>query len=158
MLASALSIHAFSGDAKPSAPRASFAPRASAGPMLNNPRIDPTSPQSKQPWCDATLPVDARVKDMISRMTVAEKIDALDTSENPIGSLGLVAYNWWSEATHGISHVKNEASKGITYETNFAFPITTAMSFNRTMWWAIGQQIGREARASMNVGDAWSTY
>ena len=65
--------------------------------------------------------------------------------------------NWWSEATHGISHVGNTPSKGTQYETNFAFPITTAMSFNRSMWWATGQQIGREARAFMNVGAAWST-
>ena len=44
------------------------------------------------------------------------------------------------------------------YETNFAFPITTAMSFNRSLWKATGAQIGREARAFMNQGNAWSTY
>jgi beta-D-xylosidase 4 len=33
-----------------------------------------------------------------------------------------------------------------------------AMSFNRSLWAATGAQIGREARASMNAGDAWSTF
>ena len=44
------------------------------------------------------------------------------------------------------------------YETNFAFPISTAASFNRTLWEATGRQIGREARAYMNAGNAYSTY
>ena len=44
------------------------------------------------------------------------------------------------------------------YETNTAFPITTAMSFNRSLWKATGSLIGREARAFMNAGNAWSTY
>ena len=125
-------------------------------PHLNNPCLDTTKPYAKMPWCDPTLPVDKRVKDMIDRMTIAEKIDALDTAEKPIASLGLVPYNWWSEATHGISHVSNGPKT--PYETNFAFPITTAMAFNRSLWKATGAQIGREARAFMNQGDAWSTY
>eukprot|EP00966_Prymnesium_polylepis_P161072 3722200-Prymnesium_polylepis.1 len=82
MLSAAWLSVAFAGDAGEK--RGFSVPKASAGPMLNNPCIDPTSAQSKQPWCDATLPVDERVKDMISRMTLNEKIDALDTSEKPI--------------------------------------------------------------------------
>jgi len=42
--------------------------------------------------------------------------------------------------------------------TKFAFPITTGMSFNRTLWKATGAQIGREARALMNAGKAYSTF
>jgi hypothetical protein len=131
-------------------------PRPKPPPLLNNPCLDSASAFSKQPWCNATLPIDVRVADMVSRMTIAEKIDSLDTTANPIKSLGLNAYNWWSEATHGISHVQND---DVTpYESNFAFPITTAMSFNRSLWKATGQQIGREGRAFMNAGNAWSTY
>ena len=47
---------------------------------LNNPCIDASSAQSKQPWCNVSLPIDERVADMISRMTVAEKIDNMDTN------------------------------------------------------------------------------
>ena len=102
------------------------------------------------------LPVSTRVDDMISRLTLKEKIEQLDTTAPAITSLGLNAYNWWSEATHGISHVRN--SNSTPYESNFALPITTACAFNRTLWSKTGGQIGREARAFMNVGDAWSTY
>ena len=125
-------------------------------PYLNNPCVDASSPHSHSPWCNASLPVDVRVDDMIKRMTVAEKIAQMDTTAPAIESLGLNPYNWWSEATHGISHVRNDDK--VPYESNFAFPITTACSFNRSLWSATGAQIGLEARAFMNQGDAWSTY
>merc|ERR1719486_1808943 len=70
--------------------------------------------------------------------------------------MGLPLYRWWEEATHGISPPQN--SKETPYESNFAFPITTAMSFNRTLWQKTGVQIGKEARAFMNVGNAYSTF
>ena len=62
--------------------------------------------------------------DMISRMTIADKINAMQTNTQPIPSLSLPAYNWWSEASSGVS---TDALK----TTKFAFPITTGMSFNR---------------------------
>ena len=42
--------------------------------------------------------------------------------------------------------------------TKFAFPITTGMSFNRTLWKVTGAQIGREARAMMNAGNGFSSF
>eukprot|EP00966_Prymnesium_polylepis_P180525 4181003-Prymnesium_polylepis.1 len=74
-------------------------------------------------------------------MTLAEKIANLDTEAPAISSLGLNSYNWWSEATHGLSHV-NDSGK-TPASTNFAFPITTAASFNRTLWRATGAAISR---------------
>ena len=120
---------------------------------LKNPCLD--APHATEPWCDATLAVDVRVDDMLARMSLAEKIGSLDTVSPAIESLGIPAYNWWSEATHGISHVDNDV---IDFESNFALPITTAMSFNRSLWHATAAQIGREARAFMNAGSAGSTY
>ncbi len=159
-------------------------PQPSVRPYMVNPCTDPSSGQADLPWCDPTLPVDTRVSDMLARMTLAEKIGNLDTTApvpspppphpstararawpvwphdtrraQAIESLGLYGYNWWSEGTHGISHVRNDAT--YPYETNFAFPITTAMAFNRSLWRATGGQIGREARAFMNGGNAFSTY
>ena len=64
--------------------------------------------------------------------------------------------SWWSEATHGVASARQD--QRTPYATNYAFPITTAMSFNRTLWSKTGEHIGREARAFMNVGNAYSTY
>jgi|EP00966_Prymnesium_polylepis_P016432 beta-glucosidase-like glycosyl hydrolase len=61
-------------------------------------------------------------------------------------------YNWWSEASTGV------ASGRDTQTTKFAFPITTGMSFNRSMWQLTGRQIATEARAMMNAGNGYSTF
>ena len=119
---------------------------------LYNPCIDPASNFSSQLWCDSTKPVDQRVLDMLSRMTIAEKIANLDTQAPGIPSLGLNAYNWWSEGTHGVSTAHANATGSTPAATNFAFPITTAASFNRSLWDATGSAISREARAFMNAG------
>ena len=117
-----------------------------------NPCINASSVHAKQKWCDAALPIDERVADMVGRMTLAEKIANMDTGGAPIATLGLSKYNWWSEASTGV------ASGRDTQTTKFAFPITTGMAFNRTLWQMTGRQIGREARAMMNAGNGFSTF
>merc|ERR1719201_33115 len=98
-----------------------------------------TSEFSKQPWCDPTLSHEARVADMIGRMTTEEKLQYLMIRSPAAPSLGLPPYNWWEEATHGVTPQGRNGDA-----TNVAFPITTAMSFNRTLWRATGGLIGRE--------------
>ncbi|CAE8728305.1 unnamed protein product, partial [Polarella glacialis] len=107
---------------------------------------------ASMPFCDVTLPLDARVADAVGRLTLSEKISALNTGGGPLPSLGMPPYNWWSEATAGVG------SSPDTQTTHFAYPITTGMSFNRTLWKVTGAQIGREARALMNTGHAFSTF
>ena len=71
-------------------------------------------------------------------------------------ALTVAKYDWWSEATHGVASGNHGAHDVST--TNFAFPITTGMAFNRSLWRATGRAIGIEARAAMNVGKAYSTF
>ena len=105
---------------------ASQAPAAPEGPYLNNPCLNSTFQRAK--FCDATLGVDERAADIVERLSIIEKIDALGTNTGPLPSVGLGPYNWWSEATHGISHVRDGPASSTPYETNFALPITTANS------------------------------
>eukprot|EP01052_Picozoa_sp_SAG31_P011241 SAG31_NODE_632_length_13389_cov_4.818360_12_plen_137_part_00 len=97
---------------------------------------------------------------MIRRMSIKEKIGSLRDQSAPIVSLELPYYGWWSEATHGVASGPHGARNTVNepYQTNFPFPITTGMAFNRTLWKAIGSQIGKEARAFMNMGNAFSTF
>ena len=95
--------------------------------------------------------MDARIADMLKRMDLkTEKIPNLNTGASAIPSLGLDSYNWWEEASSGGSN--NYAT------TKFAFPITTGMSFNRTLWQLTARQIGHEARSLMNACKAGSTF
>eukprot|EP00039_Didymoeca_costata_P029260 m.23868 g.23868 ORF g.23868 m.23868 type:complete len:847 (+) comp7550_c0_seq1:294-2834(+) len=128
------------------------------GPCLVNPCLNKSNPIASLPFCNANLPMEARLNDAINRMTLAEKISVLGTEGAHIPSLNMTGYQWWSEATHGVSHYRPGAKNETRYMTNFAFPITTAQSFNRTVWFSTGARIGREARAAMNAGNAYSTF
>jgi beta-glucosidase-like glycosyl hydrolase len=101
-----------------------------------------TAPHSAWPVCDATLALDARAADLVSRLALKEKIDLTVTAGNKDSAVGLAPFTWWNEATHGVGHAE---------ATNFALPITTSCSFNRSLWRATGNQIGREARALTNM-------
>ena len=102
-------------------------------------------------FCNMTLGHAARIDDILSRMSVAEKLQNMNSaSATPSSNLHL--YNWWSEGTHGV------AGTGSRARSQFAMPITTAQSFNRSLWRATGAQIGRESAALNNMGEAWSTY
>jgi len=114
------------------------------------------TPQSTWPLCDSTLDITVRAKDVVARLSLNDKFDALGTGTGSLKSIGLGPYNWWSEATHGISHVG--FSKDLPGASNTALPITTSCSFNRTLWERTGNQIGREGRAFQNAGQAYSTY
>jgi hypothetical protein len=113
-------------------------------------------PQSAWLVCNPLAAIDDRSADIVSRMSLADKIQALATGAPALPSINLPAYNWWSEATHGISHVSYTAST--PYASNTGLPITTGASFNRSLWYATANQIAREARAFMNQGNAYSTY
>lgn len=52
---------------------------------------------------DPSVPLDKRVEDLLSRMTLDEKIAQLSSDAPAIERLGVPAYNWWNESLHGIA-------------------------------------------------------
>jgi len=48
------------------------------------------------------MPLDQRVDDLVSRLTVEEKANQLVNTTPAIPRLQIPAYNWWSEALHGL--------------------------------------------------------
>lgn len=71
---------------------------------------------------DTSLPFKARAADLVSRMTREEKILQLGSSAPAIPRLGVRAWNYWNEASHGVIAVFqkfNEAS---------SFPVCLALS------------------------------
>lgn len=111
---------------------------------------------SKQlPFCNAALPVSARVSDLVSRMTLAQKIAARYDLEPDLSStLGFQPFNWNQEGLHGLGAQCFEAnsSSGSRCPTIFAAPPGLAASFNLSLLNSIGDAIGTEARAYNNFG------
>ncbi|XP_010679361.2 probable beta-D-xylosidase 2 [Beta vulgaris subsp. vulgaris] len=112
------------------------------------------------PFCKTTLPVGDRVRDLIGRLTLQEKVKLLVDNAAAVPRLGIQDYEWWSEALHGVSNVGPGTKFGGKFPTATSFPqvITTAASFNASLWEEIGRVVSDEARAMYNGGMAGLTY
>ncbi|XP_074301964.1 beta-D-xylosidase 1-like [Silene latifolia] len=111
-------------------------------------------------FCKVNLPIHARVQDLIGRLNLQEKVGLLVNNAAGVPRLGLQGYEWWSEALHGVSNVGPGTKFQGAFPAATSFPqvITTAASFNASLWQAIGQAVSDEARAMYNGGTAGLTY
>ena len=55
------------------------------------------------PYMDETLSFEERAKDLVSRMTLEEKVTQMLHQSPAIERLGIPSYNWWCEALHGVA-------------------------------------------------------
>lgn len=95
---------------------------------------------SSFPFCDCTLSDRERVEDLVSRLTLEEKLLELVNKAANISRLGVPSYQWWNEALHGVGTSPGVDFNGsIRHATSFPAPILTAATFNRTLWNLIGQ-------------------
>lgn len=103
---------------------------------------DPNGPANLLdfPFCNTTLPDDARITDLISRLTIYEKFELLVNTAANVSRLGLPAYQWWGEGLHGVAISPSVHFGGPTpAATSFPLPILTSASYNRTLWNKIAQ-------------------
>ena len=98
-------------------------------------------PTRTLPFCRVGLPIDVRVRDLIGRLTLQEKIRLLVNNAAAVPRLGIGGYEWWSEALHGVSDVGPGVKFGGAFPGATSFPqvITTAASFNASLWMEIGR-------------------
>ncbi|KAF5955449.1 hypothetical protein HYC85_008305 [Camellia sinensis] len=117
---------------------------------------DSTNPSTKSyPFCETTRPILQRARDLVSRLTLDEKVSQLVNSAPAIDRLGIPAYEWWSEALHGVVGFSGIRFSGsIPGATSFPQVILTGATFDTQLWYRIGQAIGKEARAVYNEGQA----
>jgi beta-glucosidase len=92
---------------------------------------------------DAGQPLDTRVKDLVSRLTLEEKVSLLGYNSKAVPRLGIPAYNWWNEGLHGI------ARAGVA--TIFPQAIGMAATFNDDLLKEVSTVISTEARAKYNL-------
>ncbi|KAL4197706.1 hypothetical protein AMTRI_Chr04g252450 [Amborella trichopoda] len=111
-------------------------------------------------FCNGSLGLSERVQDLVQRLTLSEKIGFLVNKGVGVSRLGIPAYEWWSEALHGVSYVGpgTHFSGLVPGATSFPQVIHSAASFNSSLWEAIGKVVSTEARAMYNVGLAGLTF
>jgi beta-glucosidase len=94
------------------------------------------------PFRDPSASLERRVDDLISRMTLEEKVSQLMNDAPAIPRLGIPAYNWWNECLHGV------ARAGLA--TVFPETIGMAATWDSDLLLQIANVISTEARAKNN--------
>lgn len=93
-------------------------------------------------WKDASLPVAMRVSNLVSRLSLAEKVQQMRNATPAIPRLGVPAYNYWNECLHGV------ARAGVA--TVFPQAIGMAATWDTPLVHQEADVIATEARAKNN--------
>jgi beta-glucosidase len=120
-------IRLFAGLAVLSTALSSFAQSSSSGAVFLQP----------------TQPLEARVRDLVSQLTLEEKVQQMMYNAPAIQRLNIPAYNWWNEALHGVGRAGTA--------TVFPQAIGLAATFNDSLAQQVASVISTEARAMYNA-------
>jgi beta-glucosidase len=86
------------------------------------------------PYQNPALTFDERVSDLVSRMTIEEKIKQMMNTAPAIDRLGVPAYDWWNECLHGVGRAgvatvfPQAIGLGATWDEDLIFRVSTAIS------------------------------
>src|SRR5215207_5894453 len=104
----------------------------------------PAPTQTKQipAYLDPRLPLEKRVDDLVSRMTLEEKVAQMMNKAPAVERLGVPAYDWWNEALHGVAYAGTA--------TVFPQAIGLGATWNPELVHAVAAAVSDEARAKYN--------
>src|SRR2546429_3038494 len=97
---------------------------------------------ARAPYLDASRPTQQRVNDLVSRMTLEEKVSQMQDVAPAIPRLSIPAYNWWNEGLHGVARSGNA--------TVFPQAIALAATWDTDLIHRVADVISTEARAKYN--------
>lgn len=85
-------------------------------------------------YLDPSSPREERVRDLIARLTLEEKISLMPNNTRGIPRLGIPAYDYWSEALHGVARngkatvFPQAIGLGATWDPELIHRVATAIS------------------------------
>jgi len=103
-----------------------------------------------RPWMDTGLPDEARIQSLLDAMTIEEKMSQLLATSPGIERLGILPYDWWNEALHGVARTGRA--------TVFPQTIGMAATFDDELLYKIATAISDEARAKFNIAQSIGNY
>lgn len=86
------------------------------------------------PFLDPDLPVEVRAADLVSRLTLEEKVSQMVYDSAAIPRLGVPEYNWWNESLHGVARAGRATvfpqaiGLAATFDTDLVLRVATAIS------------------------------
>ena len=94
-------------------------------------------------FTDKAASPEKRAEDIVSRLTLEEKIPLMMFVSPAVERLGIKKYNWWNEALHGVGRNGNA--------TVFPMPIAMAASFDTDLIEEVFTAVSDEARIKWNM-------
>lgn len=101
------------------------------------------SQEQLYPFQNEKLTFEQRAKDLVSRLSLEEKVAQMMEVAPAIPRLGIPAYNWWNETLHGVARSKDTV-------TVFPQAIGMAATFSKDALKKMGEICAVEARAIYN--------
>ncbi len=96
-----------------------------------------------QDYLETSLTNAARAKDLVSRLTLEEKVQQMMMNSPAIERLNIPPYEWWNEALHGVGR------SGVA--TVFPQAIGLGATFDEELAYRVSSAISDEARAMYNA-------
>jgi beta-glucosidase len=94
-------------------------------------------------YLNPSLSVEARVNDLVSRLTLEEKVAQMLNSASAIDRLKIPAYDWWNECLHGVARTSYPV-------TSYPQAIGMAATFDINSMKTMGDFTSEEGRAIHN--------
>ncbi len=95
------------------------------------------------PMWNYNLPIEQRVNDVVSRLTLEEKVAQMLHGTPAVPRLGIAAYNWWNEVLHGVARTPYKV-------TSFPQAIGMAATWDTSSLKLMAQYSAEEGRAIHN--------
>jgi len=95
------------------------------------------------PFEDSSLSFEKRVSDLVSRLTLEEKVSQMLNAAPAIPRLGIPAYDWWNETLHGVARTPYNV-------TVFPQAIAMAATFSPDALFKMADYSALEGRAIYN--------
>ncbi|KAH3745647.1 glycoside hydrolase family 3 domain protein [Pelomyxa schiedti] len=104
-------------------------------------------PLNTYDYCKVNLPIAQRASDLVSRMTLDERMSQMVNEAPAIFRLGIPEYDWWTECLHGIL-----TDCGTNCPTSFPEGPALGATFNMSEILEMMQAVSTEGRALHNEG------
>jgi beta-glucosidase len=95
------------------------------------------------PMWNTSLPFEQRVKDVVSRLTLEEKVKQMLNATPAVERLGIPAYEWWNEVLHGVARTPFKV-------TSYPQAIAMAATWDTNSLYSMADYSALEGRAIHN--------
>lgn len=112
--------------------------------LLISPLLSAGQDYKSFPMWNPNLPLEQRINDVVSRLTLDEKVAQMLNATPAVPRLGIPAYDWWNEVLHGVARTPYKV-------TSYPQAIGMAATWDTNSLKLMAQYSAEEGRAIHNI-------